>query len=93
MPRMDYIRFLTHFSMQSEYVRVSVNVLNIMGSYRYYKLHAYEIEARNETKCQTPPMDVICALIHFEMHFESVGVDIKLSSKTGSNGTVNSTRT
>ena len=48
--------------------------------------YADEIEVRIKTVCQTPRTDSTSTLAHFGMHFESIWVDVKISSTTGFDG-------
>lgn len=45
-----------------------------------------QVEARNKTKCQTPPNGLPMFCTSFVMYFKSVRVSLKVSSTTGSNG-------
>ena len=61
-PRMEFICVLSHFGMHFKSVWVGVKPSTTMDSSWNYKLHLYEIEARNETEYQIPRMEFACTL-------------------------------
>lgn len=73
------------FGMNIKSGRAGVKLSSVTGSYKYCRLRAYRIETRNESERKTPRMDFVCALTHFEIHFESVRVCDRLSSAVGCN--------
>ena len=62
--RLGFTCALTIFCIDFEAIRLSVKLSTKVGFNGYYKLHTDKIETRNETVCQTPRMDFICALPH-----------------------------
>ena len=59
-------------------------ILNSSESVWNYKLYSHEIDAWNETKCQTPRIESICIQAQFTVHFESACVGVKCSSTMSS---------
>ena len=82
--RMDFVRSLFALASRISPTCWLTFVHNCFQG--YYKFHAYENRSPNKIECETPRMDITCAAAHLGMHFESVRVDVKLSSTVGSNG-------
>lgn len=83
---MDLICAVPHLNMPFESVQSSVKLSYTKGSGGYDKLHADEIVSRKETDCRITRLQFVSAVAHLGMYFESVRIDMKLSSTTGSDG-------